>query len=425
MSKQNLKIKIRNTMAQAAREREDHTHPEKIYKDLMWLPSGPTPADVKKKLKPLRTTGTFYDGDMNEEKLCWSCGWSVYHELTSSYGSRLRIFHTHNNAGIWEVGSRWMIRDQPNDATLGNDFMTQEFLRNHTPSLGIPLLKEMRKLSAPTDKVDLTLMSRAQGVGLDTIWHTLTQEQKSDYTSQLGTAIKSWRKFTSPVSKKANGDILDDCIIGNCLQRTAPTCKKMGRTTDEWFSNLEEDLRFGLSRIHKTKDPMVIEEKFQELRKNFPKSEPYVLTHGDLNFTNIMVKDGKIEAIIDWEYAGYMPWWAERWLSLIGGEDATDELFDPLWADIGLEMDEDTFQTEVIDKVAPVIGAWEECLYSVVDHPGSDTKWLRPGFCECKPFAGAFRWTDIGNQPEHKLKDSGSVKNLFPWKGGFFKSLFP
>jgi len=412
-------------MAQAAREREDHTHPEKIYKDLMWLPSGPTPADVKKKLKPLRTTGTFYDGDMNEEKLCWSCGWSVYHELTSSYGSRLRIFHTHNNAGIWEVGSRWMIRDQPNDATLGNDFMTQEFLRNHTPSLGIPLLKEMRKLSAPTDKVDLTLMSRAQGVGLDTIWHTLTQEQKSDYTSQLGTAIKSWRKFTSPVSKKANGDILDDCIIGNCLQRTAPTCKKMGRTTDEWFSNLEEDLRFGLSRIHKTKDPMVIEEKFQELRKNFPKSEPYVLTHGDLNFTNIMVKDGKIEAIIDWEYAGYMPWWAERWLSLIGGEDATDELFDPLWADIGLEMDEDTFQTEVIDKVAPVIGAWEECLYSVVDHPGSDTKWLRPGFCECKPFAGAFRWTDIGNQPEHKLKDSGSVKNLFPWKGGFFKSLFP
>jgi len=274
-------------MAQAAREREDYTHPEKIYKDLIWLPDGPMPAEVEEKRKAVRTTGTAYDGDMKEEKLCWSCGWSVYNELTSSYGSRLRIFHTRGNVGIWEVGSRWMIRDQPNDASLGNDFITQEFLRNYTPSLDIPLVKEMRKLSAPTDKVDITLMSRAQGVGLDTIWHTLTPEQKSEYKSQLSTAINSWRQFTSPVSKNVNGGVLEDCIIGNCLRRTAPTCKKLGRTTDDWFSNLEEDLRFGLSRLHKTKDPLVIEEKFQDLKKNFPKSEPYVLTHGDLNFTTL------------------------------------------------------------------------------------------------------------------------------------------
>lgn len=399
-------------MAQAAREREDYTHPEKIYKDLIWLPDGPMPAEVEEKRKAVRTTGTAYDGDMKEEKLCWSCGWSVYNELTSSYGSRLRIFHTRGNVGIWEVGSRWMIRDQPNDASLGNDFITQEFLRNYTPSLDIPLVKEMRKLSAPTDKVDITLMSRAQGVGLDTIWHTLTPEQKSEYKSQLSTAINSWRQFTSPVSKNVNGGVLEDCIIGNCLRRTAPTCKKLGRTTDDWFSNLEEDLRFGLSRLHKTKDPLVIEEKFQDLRKNFPKSEPYVLTHGDLNFTNIIVKDGKIEAIIDWEFSGYMPWWAERWLSLIGGQDATDELFEPLWADIGLEMDENTFQTEVIDKVASVIKVWKQCMFHV-DHPNAGDKWLRPGFCKCKPFSGRFKWTEIGNQPEHKLKDSEFVKSLF------------
>jgi hypothetical protein len=126
-----------------------------------------------------------------------------------------------------------------------------------------------------------------------------------------------------------------------------------------------------------------------------------------------MVKDGKIEAIIDWEYAGYMPWWAERWLSLIGGQDATDELFDPLWAEIGLEIDEDTFQTEVIEKVAPVIRAWRECGYESVDHPKEATTWLRPGFCQCKPFAGSFKGWHIGNQPEHKLKESGSVKRLF------------
>jgi len=43
----------------------------------------------------------------------------------------------------------------------------------------------------------------------------------------------------------------------------------MGRTTEEWFENLAEDLRFGLSIVYKTKDPLVIEDKYQELKKNF------------------------------------------------------------------------------------------------------------------------------------------------------------
>jgi hypothetical protein len=138
-------------------------------------------------------------------------------------------------------------------------------------------------------------------------------------------------------------------------------------------------------------------------QKELSKIRTLILTHGDLKFTNIIVKDDKIEAIIDWEFAGYLPWWAERWLSLIGGNDQSDELFDPLWADIGLEMDEDTFQTEVIDNVASVFEAWEECsMY--VEHPNSQSKWLRPGFCECKPFAGTFNWDKIGNQSEHKLR---------------------
>ncbi|CZR54137.1 uncharacterized protein PAC_04020 [Phialocephala subalpina] len=399
-------------MAQAARDREDYSHPEKIYKNLIYAPNGITPDELLEKRKGvIKGFNVVYDGvNFADKELCWSCGWTVYNELLASYGSRIRIIHTRGNTGIWEVGSRWLIRDQPNDTSLGNDFISQEFLRNQ-PSLNIPLVKEMRKLSAPTDKVDLTLMSRAQGVGLNTIWHTLSPEQKSNYKDQLGNAIKQWRQFTSPVARKVDGGLLDDCLIGNCLRRTAPTCRKMGRTTDEWFENLEKDLRFGLSILHKTKDSQEIEEKYQELKNNFPKSEPYILTHGDLNLSNIMVKGDKIEAIIDWEYSGYLPWWAERWLSLIGGNNQSDELFDPLWADIGLEMDEDTFQTKVIDNVAEVIKAWQECTM-YVEHPDYQTKWLRPGFCECKPFAGCFKWDQLGNQPEHKLRDTKVVTSL-------------
>jgi hypothetical protein len=186
----------------------------------------------------------------------------------------------------------------------------------------------------------------------------------------------------------------------------APTCKSMGRTTDEWFENLEEELRSGLCLIHKTTDPIIIEEKFQQLKKNFPKSEPYVLTHGDLNLTNIIVKDDKIEAIIDWELSGYLPWWAERWLT--GFCDLSEEFFDPLWADIDLEMDKDTFRTEVIDKLAPVLHAWQKCTWNNVEHPGSDSQWLRPAFCECKLFSGGFKQDELGNQNEHILVGESS-----------------
>ncbi|TVY83318.1 hypothetical protein LSUE1_G004785, partial [Lachnellula suecica] len=289
--------------AQNAIIREDYTHPENVYKDIICEPEKGLSPFVQAQRKGVRLVGTEWKGvNHRDDELCWSCGWTVYDQMTSSYGSRIRILHTNGSTGIWAVGSRWLIRDKPNDTSLGSDFMTQEFLRNQ-PNLDIPLIKEMRKLSAPTDKVDIILMSRAQGVGLDTIWDTLSLEQKKNYTNQLGNALKQLRQFTSSTAKKVDGSLMEDCLIGNCYRRTAPTCKKIGRTLDKWFEILEKDLRFGLSRQYKTEDPLVIDEKYEELKKNFPKSEPYVLTHGDLNLTNIIVKDEKIEAIIDWEYS--------------------------------------------------------------------------------------------------------------------------
>ncbi|KUJ21281.1 uncharacterized protein LY89DRAFT_552705, partial [Mollisia scopiformis] len=248
-----------------------------------------------------------------KEELCWSCGWTQYDELFASYGSRIRIRHTRGTLGIWDVGSRWMIRDQPNDASVGNDFMTQEFLRQQ-PGLKTPIIKEMRVLSEPTDKVVLTLMSRVQGVSLMDVWLTLPPKEKRGYADQLGKCITEWRKFTSPIAAKVNGEPMDDLMFGFCKRRRPPMCKKVGFTNEEWFKNLEPELRTGLSSIHKTKDPLIIEEKYQELIRGSPKSEPYVLTHGDLNTSNILVKNGKIQAIIDWEMAGYLPWWAEQYL---------------------------------------------------------------------------------------------------------------
>src|SRR5204863_8894243 len=53
-------------------------------------------------------------------------------------------------------------------------------------------------------------------------------------------------------------------------------------------------------------------------RDRLPASAPYTLTHGDLASCNIIVKDGQLAGILDWETAGYFPVWWEYAAAGIG-----------------------------------------------------------------------------------------------------------
>jgi aminoglycoside phosphotransferase (APT) family kinase protein len=59
-------------------------------------------------------------------------------------------------------------------------------------------------------------------------------------------------------------------------------------------------------------------------RQRMSSAEPYTFTHGDLFAGNIMVKDGKLAGIIDWEGSGYFPvWWEFTCAGIgLGEEDA-------------------------------------------------------------------------------------------------------
>lgn len=396
---------------QATNPDYDPAHPEQHHKglELATKDNAKEISDRRRKLGLLEL-GT----DHGNKELCWACGWNTCNEINSRYGPRVKIFHTRDNKGLWAIGSQWLLRDEPNDETLGNDYMTQQFLRDQPAGVtcSIPLIKEMRVFSAPTDKIEFTLMSRAQGARLDKIWHALRRKERFDIRHQLADALKQLRKFTAPGAQKVDGSRLYDVIIGHCFRRHAPTCKKIGYTKEEWFENIAEELRIGLSVQYKTKDLKTIEEKYQGLKDNFPEGEPYVLTHADLNLANIIVKDGRIEAIIDWEMAGYYPWWAERWLRLCWGTDESDQLFGPIWKDIYPEIDEETFQKQVVEPVGAVFHAWQLCPR---EH-ASRERWLRPGFCQCKPYAGEFDSLSMGIVPEHRIRDPDSHLgiNCFP-----------
>lgn len=329
-----------------------YAHPERHFKQLVPREGG-LPKEFKEQGWTLEAP---YRGQ--ESELCWACGWTTY-EQRFGYSPRIRIMQARDNAGLWSLGSKWLIRDEPNNDFLGNDYITWEFL-NKQPNLNIPLVKEMRILTDPADSVQFRLMSRAQGKMLGSIWTTLSPEQKASYRDQMVDILKQLRQFTAPFPQKVNGDQLDDHLLCLC-RRHPPTCYKMGFTEEEWLEDVSPALRDGLARVHKTKDLKIIEQKLQEIKDNFPRGGPYVLTHGDLNLTNIIVQDDKIEAIIDWEMAGYYPWWGETYLSVMYGDDNSDDLLESVWGRVHSDLDPEskTFRA-LIHNLVPLRLAFQE-----------------------------------------------------------------
>ncbi|KAF1844044.1 kinase-like protein [Cucurbitaria berberidis CBS 394.84] len=279
--------------------------------------------------------------------------------------------------------------------------MVYQFLKEQGTQ-NIPLVKEMHQYGKPGDPFQFTVMSRAKGVPLHNIWKGLSPEEKQGYAQQVTAALRELRQHTSPVARRIDGSPLMDYIIGQCAPPSM--CKQVGKTKEEWFDGMAEELRVGLSNSEKlnSDDKDVIEAKLQELKDNFPDGGPYVLTHADLNFGNIMVHDGNIEAIIDWESSGYYPWWVERWASYVRTlrcEDS-DELFDIVWAELDPDLDIEQFVSKILDPVENVISTWRCCP---IAHTESHDIWMRPAWCECKPIGGLIRRKEWDSELKHSI----------------------
>ncbi|ETI19386.1 hypothetical protein G647_09219 [Cladophialophora carrionii CBS 160.54] len=283
------------------------------------------------------------------------------------------------NRGLWSLGTKWLVCDRPNDLTLGNDYMTWKFLHDHAGP-DFPVVKEMRRLNDPKDPIQITLISRTQGKLL----------------GSLVDILRKLRRFTAPLPPNVNGDQLYDCVLCLCKGFRPPTCFKIGFTEDEWLQNMSEHLRSGLSSIHKTRDPKMIEEKLQAIKDDFPRGGPYVSTHGDLHVDNIIVKHDKIEAIIDWETSGYFPWWAER---INAGRFASRgvDLFDGVWARVHPDLGDEAFAV-TLKKLEPLQNAVEAAPQS---HKSTRPVLWRPRFCKCRPFGGMISGSDLGSPDEH------------------------
>ena len=80
----------------------------------------------------------------------------------------------------------------------------------------------------------------------------------------------------------------------------------------------------------------------QSIQQTLRRDHEIVFSHGDLNLHNIVVKDGDIVALLDWECAG---WYPEHWEYI---KFCAASLYDREWHQFGPTLLPTTYPDELI-----------------------------------------------------------------------------
>jgi aminoglycoside phosphotransferase len=296
--------------------------------------------------------------------LCHNCGWNMKLQVRTGYASTVKCFFGQATRGMWYIGSEYVLKELPlidsfGDDYIGTDFATTKWVRENTK---IPVVEEMKYWK--DDNSHFFLMKRVPGESLEDAWPRLSGAEKANYAREVIEYIAELRKHKAPSPQTVEGAPVRDQILGS-----THTSVVVIEDKETWWARVAKGIR-------RTDSAWL-----EEYKSRYPKQPTqYVLTHCDLNIGNIMVHDGHVSGIIDWEHAGYLPDWWEH-------ACACNWIQEPLWQSLICKEMEKQLETEFGNHrdAARFCGTFS----SIHTKPPRDTERRkfedRGNFCDCKP----------------------------------------
>ncbi|KAB8206048.1 kinase-like domain-containing protein [Aspergillus parasiticus] len=143
------------------------------------------------------------------------------------------------------------------------------------------------------------LTKRIQGRPLSEAWPTMSETDKERVAKQTAEYVTQLRELQSSKLESLGGQQLYSAFL-------FPNGYGIGHgpfsSDDELWAEMSLSLSLSLSNVP--------EEIRSQLRQRMPSAAPYTFTHGDFTNVNIMVHNGNLSGILDWESSGYFPvWW--------------------------------------------------------------------------------------------------------------------
>lgn len=175
-------------------------------------------------------------------------------------------------------------------------------------------------------------MTYVPGEPLSELWTDMPNEQRKNIILQLREILIKMRSITPPAGSKigaCDGTGVRDTRIH--FTYYAPPCE-----TEDAFN------QYLISSLH-TSSPVLLREA---LARRLKTNHRIVLTHCDLCPRNIIVQDGRITGLIDWEDSG---WYPEYWEYIKFFERPTPEKG---WKQFASEIFAELYQDELVDLVA-------------------------------------------------------------------------
>lgn len=159
----------------------------------------------------------------------------------------------------------------------------------HSLQLPVPAVHKVNV----SDRETGILMDFVDGECLEEAWLSMDAEQKRSVAEQIGHIVTTMRQAAP-----------DQRSIG-AFGGPARDCRQISDYSGGPFANEAEFNIFVLDLLRGT--PSMIRSTLVEaLNVN----SQIVFTHGDLTPRNIIVKGDRVQALLDWEYAG---WYPEYW----------------------------------------------------------------------------------------------------------------
>ncbi|KAI5856910.1 kinase-like domain-containing protein [Tricharina praecox] len=210
--------------------------------------------------------------------------------------SQVGLLHRSGNRRIWGLGSEVVCRERPITAveTPNDEFAILEFLRENTR---IPVQRGLHEWLDKESQVHFSLKTKIPGESLESLWPTLTWREKERMADETAKYLKELRGLTSNYygRVKESGNV--DTLMFNYPQ---PKPQGPFATQDELWNAMVATLKGQIPR-----------KALSRLRAQMPECLPWTYTHGDLGFGNIIVRNGHVVGILDWEWSGYFPCWWE------------------------------------------------------------------------------------------------------------------
>jgi aminoglycoside phosphotransferase (APT) family kinase protein len=212
------------------------------------------------------------------------------------------LFYGKSDRGVWALGSRLVLKERPNIQPI----LEAKNLRFISHNTTIPVPQVVEDWSEDNGRYFL-ITTRLEGVSLKEAWPTLSETQKSSIAKQTAQFINQLRQHSSNALQSLDSSPLYSAF----LFRNGYGLPHGPFTSDE---QLWEEMAKALKGA--TTDEL------HQLWQRMPTAEPYIFTHGDLTNANIIVKDGALVGIIDWEASGYFPvWWEFVATGIVEDED--------------------------------------------------------------------------------------------------------